>query len=575
MRSVPLAALSVGTLLTLTAAPQAQTGLRTIEYVNGFSRPVYLTSPPGDTSREFVVEQRGKIKIIKDGNVLATPFLDVGNAGLGLLGSAGNEQGLLGLAFHPDYSSNGRFFINYTDSGNDTVVAEFTVSANPDIANTTGTTIIGPIFQPQSNHNGGCLQFSPVDGMLYIGMGDGGGSNDSGSGHAPGGNAQSPTTLLGKMLRLDVDIPFPHIPADNPFTGAGDPVLDEVWATGVRNPWRFSFDRDNGDMHMADVGQFSWEELNYEPAGMGGRNYGWRCMEGLNCTGLSGCTCNGPTLTLPVREYGHNGGNCSVTGGYVYRGCAIPDLQGTYFHADYCSGRIWSYEIVGGVQTNLINRTSELAPPTGSINQITSFGEDALGELYILDQGGEIYRILPDTIIDCNANLMPDGCDIALGTSSDCNDNGVPDECETLTTNYCTAGTSASGCVAALTSTGVPSASAPTGFTVDTTSIEGSKDGIFFYGFNGPQANSWGSGTSFQCVTPPVIRTSLLTGSGTPGVCDGSFSLDFNAFWTAAVPAKQPAAGQQVNLQLWYRDPQNTSNQTTSLSDGLEFTVCP
>ena len=572
MRSLHLGALSAAALVALSTTPAAQTGLGTVQVASGFSRPLYLVSPPGDLERMFVVEQRGKIKIIKNGTTLATPFLDVGNGGLGLLGSAGNEQGLLGLAFHPDYASNGRFFINYTDSGDDTVVAEYTVSANPDIASTTSTTIIGPIFQPQSNHNGGCLQFSPADGMLYIGMGDGGGSNDSGPGHAPGGNAQSPSTLLGKMLRLDVDIPFPHIPASNPFIG--QPELDPIWATGVRNPWRFSFD-DNGDMYMADVGQFAIEEVNFEPAGMGARNYGWRCMEGLSCTGLSGCTCNGPELTLPVRDYGHNGGNCSVTGGFVYRGCAIPDLAGTYFFADYCSGRIWSFEISGGAAVNFTNRTTELAPAVGAINQITSFGTDALGEIYILDQGGEIYKIVPDTFTDCNSNLVADGCDIATGASTDCNQNGVPDECESLSTSYCTAGVSASGCTATLSSTGVPSVSQTSGFTVDTDDLEGQKDGLYFYGFNGPQANAWGNGTSFQCVTPPVIRTPLMSGVGTVGACDGSFSLDFNAFWTNASPSKQPSAGQQVNLQLWYRDPQNTSNQTTSLSDGLEFTVCP
>ena len=574
MRSLRIGALSAAALLALAHAPSAQTGLGTTQVASGFARPLYLISPPGDVDRMFVVEQRGKIKIIKNGTVLATPFLDVGTGGLGLLGSPGNEQGLLGLAFHPDYANNGRFFINYTDSGDDTVVAEFTVSSDPDIANTTGTTIIGPIFQPQSNHNGGCLQFSPADGMLYIGMGDGGGSNDQGPGHTAGiGNGQDPTKVLGKMLRLDVDIPFPHIPADNPFVGSPS-TRDEIWALGVRNPWRFCFDL-NGDMYMGDVGQFAVEEVNHEPAGMGGRNYGWRCMEGTTCTSLTGCECNAPFLTLPVRDYLHNGGNCSVTGGFVYNGCAIPDLVGTYLFGDYCSGRIWSFEIQGGVAVNFVNRTQELAPTVGTINQITSFGQDALGEIYIIDQGGEIWKIVPDTIDDCNGNLVADGCDIALGTSIDCNQNGVPDECETFSTNYCTAGSSASGCVATLSSTGVPSASAASGFTVDTTNLEGQKDGLYFYGFNGPQANPWGSGTSFQCVIPPVIRTPLMTGVGSIGACDGSFSRDMNAFWSTAAPSKQPAAGQVVNLQLWYRDPQNTSNQTTSLSDGLELSVCP
>jgi glucose/arabinose dehydrogenase len=575
MRSPIFAAATAACVLLSAADARAQTGLNTAQVATGFSLPLYVVSPPGDTSRLFVVQQRGKIMIIKNGSTLATPFLDVGNAGLGLLGSNGNEQGLLGMAFHPDYANNGRFFINYTDSNDDTVVEEYTVSSNPDIANTSGTLIVGPIFQPQSNHNGGCVQFSPVDGMLYIGMGDGGNFNDTGPGHVAGGNAQSGGTLLGKMLRLDVDIAFPHIPPDNPYVN--DPnTLDEIWAFGLRNPFRFSF-QSNGDMMIGDVGQDAREEVSHGPAGMGGLNYGWRCMEGFNCTGLSGCTCNAPELTLPVRDYSTNAGsNCAVIGGYVYEGCAMPDFVGTYFHADYCAGTIWSFELVGGVVTNLVNRTMELDPPGAAvINQITSFGEDALGEIYIVDQGGQIYKILPDDIDDCNVNLVADACDIALGSSLDCNQNGLPDECETLIANYCTAGTSASGCAATLSSTGVPSVSAGSGFTIDTNNLEGQKDGLYFYGFNGAQANSWGSSSSFQCVVPPVIRTPLMAGVGTIGLCDGSMSMDFNAYWATAVPSKVPAPGQQVNVQLWYRDPASTSNQTTSLSDGLELTVCP
>ena len=238
--------------------------------------------------------------------------------------------------------------------------------------------------------------------------------------------------------------------------------------------------------------------------------------------------------------------------------------------------RIWSFELVGGVVTNFINRTTELDPPgVATLNQITSFGADALGEVYIIDQGGQIYKILPDTFDDCNTNLTADACDIALGNSLDCNQNGLPDECETLLASYCTAGISASGCAAVLSGTGVPSISAGSGFTVDTSNLEGQKDGLYFYGFNGAQANSWGNGTSYQCVVPPVIRTPLMTGVGTIGLCDGSFSRDFNTYWTTAAPAKIPTPGQVVNVQLWYRDPASTSNQTTSLSDGLEFTTCP
>ena len=352
---------------------------------NGLSSPLFLTSPPGDFQRQFVLEQNtAQIKIIKNGSVLPTPFLDLNSKA-----GSGGEQGLLGLAFNPNYATNGFFYVNYTNNSGDTVLARYQVSANPDIADPDSELIFTVIDQPFGNHNGGMLAFSPNDGFLYYFVGDGGSGND------PGNRAQNPQNILGKIHRIDVDNGF-SIPPDNPFVG-NPSVFDSIWSLGVRNPWRASFDRFNGDLYFGDVGQGQREEISWEPGnGSGGENYGWRCMEGNRCTGLSGCTCNDPSLTLPIHEYTHSGGNCSVTGGYVYRGTAIPSLDGTYFFGDFCTGRIWSFKWNGTTMTEFQERTSELVPNIGSINSISSFGEDAAGELYIVDLDGEIFKILPD-----------------------------------------------------------------------------------------------------------------------------------------------------------------------------------
>jgi len=430
--------------LALTAPAFGQ-ALTTVRVASGLARPVGVVNAPGDTGRAFIIEQRsgstGRIRVLdlSTNTLLATPFLSVSSV------STGNEQGLLGAAFHPDYQTNGRFFVNYTTAGGGTagrtVVAEYV--ASPPSANVANATVVQTIIrynQPESNHNGGWMGFG-ADGYLYIASGDGGGGNDQ---HGATGNGQNIDTLLGKILRIDVDgDDFPadananyRIPPTNPFAGA-TPGSDEIWAYGLRNPWRNGFDRLTGDLWIADVGQNAIEEVNFEPAATPGRNYGWRCMEGFNCTGLSGCTCNAPTLTLPVHTFSHAGGNCSVTGGYVYRGCAMPELGGTYFFADYCSAQIWSfrYDTVNGL-TDFTNRTAELAPGGGfSIASITAFGEDALGEIYICDQGGgaangEVFKIVPVSILhDCNLNGRSDACDIALGSSTDADNDGRPDEC--------------------------------------------------------------------------------------------------------------------------------------------------
>jgi glucose/arabinose dehydrogenase len=375
-----LASIAVNSVFSPAAEAQA---LTTERVLTGLTAPVGLTAPPDDLKRLFIVERGGRIMISKNGQLLPTPFLDVDP-----LTNGGGEQGLLGLTFHPNYSQNGRFFINYTALDGWTHVMEYKVSTlNPDVAQPDAIQAILIHLQPNVTHNGGQLAFGP-DGMLYIGMGDGGFNDD------PGNRAQDPTVNLGKMLRLDVNVPPPFIPVDNPFVS--DPqVNDEIWALGLRNPWRFSFDRLTGHLYISDVGQASREELNFQPASSpGGENYGWRCMEGSKCTGSTGCTCNDLALTLPFHEYAHTSSRCSIIGGYVYRGNHIPGLQGTYFFADFCSDEIWSLEYVGGVVNNFLDRTQELTPPIGFINSIASFGEDGAGELYIVDLGGEIYKII-------------------------------------------------------------------------------------------------------------------------------------------------------------------------------------
>ncbi|MBK5275970.1 MAG: PQQ-dependent sugar dehydrogenase [Desulfuromonadales bacterium] len=336
----------------------------------GFSQPVAITNAGDGSNRLFVVEQGGTVKIMRNGVVAPAAFLNITS----LVTPTGGEQGLLGLAFPPGFAARGTFYVNYTNRtavGN-TVVARFGLGASADIANPNSRQELLTIVQPFTNHNGGQLAFGP-DSLLYIGTGDGGSGGD------PLGNGQSLTTLLGKLLRIDVlGTAAPYaIPAGNPFA-------NEILAYGLRNPWRFSFDRLTGDLYLADVGQNLVEEVNFQPAGSGvGANYGWNVMEGSSCFANPSCSSAG--LTLPVAEYRHGSGDCSVTGGYVYRG-SNPSLRGVYLYGDFCSGRIWGLRRSGSTWENrLLNDTPFL---------ISTFGEDEAGELYLADYGsGDIYRI--------------------------------------------------------------------------------------------------------------------------------------------------------------------------------------
>lgn len=365
-------AFSVILLATLQAQPQ--TGLET--FAQGLNAPASINHA-GD-SRLFVVEQTGTIQIVDEqGEINSEPFLNIEDRI-----SYGGERGLLGLAFHPDYETNGYFYVNYTGPDGDTHVSEFSVSeSDPDLANPDSERILLTIDQPYSNHNGGEIRFGP-EGYLYIGTGDGGSAGD------PENRAQDMTSLLGKMLRIDVDgVPY-LIPPDNPFVDDPD-ARDEIWSSGMRNPWRFSFDKETGDLWIADVGQNEYEEVNYEPAeSNGGLNYGWRCYEGNHEYNTDGCQDQG-AYTFPVHEYSHTQtGGCSVTGGFVYRGEAYPNMQGHYLFADYCNDKIWTlYDDNGNWETTFQSQFSG--------NNFATFGEDSAGELYVAGLStGTIYKIV-------------------------------------------------------------------------------------------------------------------------------------------------------------------------------------
>lgn len=352
-------------------------------FATGFASPVEIAHPTND-SRLFVVEQGGKIKIVNpNGTTNATPFLTLTSATI----STGGERGLLGLTFHPNYATNGYFYVNYTNTGGNTVIARYTVSADTNIADASSASVILTINQPFANHNGGSLKFGP-DGYLYIGMGDGGNAGD------PGNRAQNPNELLGKMLRIDVDSESPYgIPPTNPYAESLT-FRKEIWAVGLRNPWKFSFDLTNGNLWIADVGQKQIEEINKVSVSEAGLNYGWKCFEGS--TAYSGCPELPTGYTFPIAEYSHTLG-CSITGGYVYNGSLYSNFQGKYFFADYCSNKIGLLNSDG-----LISWSSVF---TGA--KFTTFGEDNNGELYIAGSGTSTIYKITDTFLAVNTFNKP------------------------------------------------------------------------------------------------------------------------------------------------------------------------
>lgn len=393
----------------------ANTTLTAYAVVGGLTQPLFVASPPGDRTRLFIVERQGRIKIHKRGTPpgTVTTFLDIASR----VNTSGGEMGLLGLAFDPDYAVTGNFWVNYTEIAGGvvyTVVARYH-AITLDLADSVTEARVLRFVQPEFNHNGGMLMFG-ADGFLYVATGDGGGGGDQ---HGTCGNGQNLEVLLGKILRLDVRGVDPaatdpdcglagatyHVPKRNPFNdGPGLGPCDEIWAYGLRNPWRPAFDPANGDLYIADVGEDCWEEVDWVPGtSHGGENYGWRQMEGLACyDGLTcdpvGVICGGsppchdPSITLPVLTYGH-GATCAITGGNVYRGCRMPAIRGRYFYSDLCAGFVQTFRLVGGAATDQQDITTQVHG--GPFSSVTSYGVDALGEQYIAEFGGNVWKLAP------------------------------------------------------------------------------------------------------------------------------------------------------------------------------------
>jgi len=367
------------------APPEGSSAVQLTEVVSGLVEPVFVTAAPGDATRLYVLERTGAIRVVRDGQLLPEPFLD-----LRARVATANEEGLVGLAFHPNYQQNGRFFIQYAlldptrgeDDDEQIVLSELARSeADPDRAAADSERTLMIVEQPADIHLGGMLAFGPRDGMLYVGRGDGGTNN----------GPQDTERLFGKILRIDVDTTTGDLPYGIPEGNMGtDGILPEIWSMGLRNPWRFSFDSCTGDLYIGDVGENTFEEINVEPADTPGRNYGWKTVEGSAC--FEATTCDTSSFTAPTLAYGRDFG-CAVTGGYVYRGQRIPGLRGTYLYADFCSGNVGSFRFEGGVAAAASDITAEINPT--SIPLITSFGVDNAGELYVVSQLGSIYRIDP------------------------------------------------------------------------------------------------------------------------------------------------------------------------------------
>jgi len=379
--------------------------LSSVLIADGYKKPVFITSYPNNAKLLYIVEQAGLIKIINDGKKLSRPFFDI-NKRVVNPNRPGDERGLLGFAFHPNHTNNGKFYINYMDNDGNTIISEF--STNSELrADHKSERIILKLKQPYGNHNGGDIQFGP-DGYLYISIGDGGKAGD------PLNAGQDLSSLFGKIIRIDIEQKPYGIPKSNPFFGQKD-KREEIWAWGLRNVWRFSFDKQTGDKYLADVGQNKWEEVNFEPASSkGGLNYGWRIMEANHCYDpKENCPTEG--LIKPIIEYPNDANHpafafriieelsfsetdvegCSVTGGYVYRGQKIKSMQGQYIFGDYCSGNIWTLKVVNGKAINFKNRTEEINIGGGEFTTyISSFGQDSDGEIYIIDYNGGIYKLI-------------------------------------------------------------------------------------------------------------------------------------------------------------------------------------
>jgi len=493
---------------SLLAAPARAQGLDLELVASGLAEPVFVGSPPEDHTRLFVLERPGRVRIVEEGALRDTPFLD-------LTGEVSfvAEHGLLGIAFHPDYPANGRFFVSYVDTGGTSRVVEYRVSGDPDRADETPVATLLTQIQPSGVHDAGCIHFG-ADGMLYVAIGDGGSWVE----------AQDPTNLLGKIMRLDVDLGPPWIPADNPLVGKPG-ARGEIWALGLRNPWRFSFDRATGDLWIADVGWLSWEEVDFQPAASaGGENYGWNCFEGPACTGE--CDCAALSPVPPVFAYAHDIG-CAVIGGHVYRGAAMPALSGTYFFADYCTSRIWTLRDSGEEQLEFRDRGAELP----GLDHVVAFGEDAAGELYVCERlRGRVHRIVPDA-----------------GTSP-----------------FCEALPNSTGARCRMASSGSTSI-AKNDFTLQASGGVPAELGLFFYA-GAPLQLPFGDG--FLCVAPAGTGYFRLVPPLLADEAGGSSRrVDFDER-PAGAGAGRIQPGSTWCFQYWYRDLAGAGSGF-NLSDGL------
>ena len=487
----------------------------------GLLQPNGVYSAPDDHSRLFVVSSFGVITVIEDGIVQAEPFLDI----VPLLAPF---RGLTSMAFHPDYASNGRFFVVYQASDMTSQVVEYSVSSDPNRADpASAKTLLGPVLQTSSQHVWNQLLFAP-DGKLILGTGDG---TDPG---APGNTAQDLGLLSGKILRLDVDVPAPHIPADNPFVGLSG-AREEIWHYGVRQPWRMSFDAQTGDLFVSDVGLSSIEEVNILSANsLPARNLGWRCLEGDLCDPLVACipSCGDSDWIQPSHTYPHTEGRCAIIGGFVYRGSAIPALQGRFLYADFCAG-LYSLKYEGGILSDWIDHTAELVTPEGDpVSSVCSFGEDLDGELYIVSLAGSVFRIVDDVPVN----------------------------------SYCTTSPNSVGPGATIASMGSTSIAA-NDFVLTANGAVPGQFGLFFYG---PTQAMQASGDGILCVGGGIQR--LLPPA--QGDLQGGHlrPLDLSAL---SSPSGTITAGSTWNFQLWYRDPAGPGGTGYNFTDGLQALFLP
>ncbi len=516
--------LAFGSLPFLLSTAATAQSLRAEFFGEPFGRLTDIASAPGDFGRLFTTEKTGKVKIlsIPGGNLLGT-FLDIGP-----MVDQDGEGGLLGLAFHPDYLNNGLFYVAYTTGMNqgDSIVSQFTVSAaDPNSADVASEQVIwGPLPQTTSGHKAGDLEFGP-DGMLYFSIGDG----EAGGGD-PSGRAQNPLDPRGKILRFDVDAPFPHVPVDNPFVG--DPNgLDHIWALGFRNPFRMSVDPLTGDIYVGDVGQSTKEEVNFIPGGVGGLNFGWNCQEGTGCFGGCG-QCGSPAFTDPIYEYDNGPSACAVIGGVIYRGSAIPDLVGRYMFTDLCTEEIRTFREVGGVATDVVLHTG-VAPSMGQWNSLAAFGRDAAGEIYVLNHfSGEVFRI----VSDCTPSVQ----------------------------NHCQTAANSVGPGALLSASGSTSISAAN-FQLRVVAASPGVSGLFYYGANAIEVPF---GDGFRCVGGSTFR--ILPIAQTDASGNVNRDLNYNQPQTTSI-----TPGSTWSFQFWYRDPMGPGGSGFNLTDGVTASFCP